>query len=240
LPPLKPLPPLKTAPKQVPTPNATATTAKPPVQHIASRPPSSPSGGAAPFASPSSKQTTASADRPSVAGEESARESLAGDPLPKLMPGWSDHDLSGLRASKKLEGKGAAPGDTSDSEINLIELAAQIAGTNMALRNVEAQLSKSRHWSSAQLEQIVGILKNLSARHDDLTLFRELLPENDRRLVGQLDSTRSAVSECSERISERRSRVVSKTFPGGEEDRQAELNKLDGLSQELGRMTPKP
>ena len=128
------------------------------------------------------------------------------------------------------------PGKDSNSEINLIELVALIAGTNMRLRSVETQLSKSRSWNSTQLTPMVQILKQLSARRDDLTIYRDMLPENDRRAAGQLESTRPAISQCSARISERRTHVKSKSYPGKPEEREEELKKLDELSRDLAKL----
>lgn len=106
----------------------------------------------------------------------------------------------------------------------------------MAFRGVEAQLSKSQSWDAVQLTPMVQALKQLSARRDDLKLFRDLLPESDRRLVGQLESPRLAISQCNARISETRTRVKSKSFRGKPGDRVGELRKLDELSRNLAKL----
>ena len=155
--------------------------------------------------------------------------------MPKL-PVLSPKDLAGLEKTKRAAVKIDTPADDSKSDINLIELAAQIAGTNMALRNVEAQLSKTRPWDYSQLATMVQGLKQLSARRDDLTLFRNLLPKSDRRLVGELDSTRPAISQCSARISETKTITKSKSFRGKPKEREEELKKLDELSRDLAKL----
>ena len=144
--------------------------------------------------------------------------------------------MEDIKKASALGLDGIKADENADSEINLIELAAQIAGTNMALRGVESQLSKSKTWDAAQLESMVKMLKQLSARRTDLTLFRDLLSESDRRLVGELDSTRPAISECSARISETRSRTEGKYFRGKPENRETELDKLEELSRELAKL----
>ncbi len=126
--------------------------------------------------------------------------------------------------------------EAAGSEVNLIELAARIAGTNMALRGVEAQLSKTRKWDATQLTTIVAALKQLCDRRDDLTLFRNLLPESKRRLVGQLESARAAISQCSARMSETRSRIDSRIFDSRPKQREEELKRLDVLSRQLAKL----
>ena len=126
--------------------------------------------------------------------------------------------------------------EDAGSEVNLIELAARIAGTNMALRGVEAQLSKTRKWDATQLTTIVAALKQLCDRRDDLTLFRNLLPESKRRLVGQLESARAAISQCSARMSETRFRIDSRIFDSRPKQREEELKRLDELSRQLAKL----
>lgn len=240
-----PLPKTTQLPKTPPVQKTTPLATKPPVARIAARPQSVPRSSRdnanLPGSTPS-RQPVAVASKPSLTDIASTPKAIpaAGTEQTPPLPSLSSRDLANGRKTMPLGAEGAASGEDADSEVNLIELAAQIAGTNMALRGVEAQLEKTRFWDAVQLEQMVDILKKLSTRHDDLTLFRDLLPESDRRLVGQLDSTRAAISECSNRLSECKSRAASRSFRGNEEDRAKELQKLDELAQELARLTPTP
>ncbi|MBN2294455.1 MAG: histone H1-like repetitive region-containing protein, partial [Pirellulales bacterium] len=127
-------------------------------------------------------------------------------------------------------------GEGEDAEVNLIELAARIAGTNMALRGIEAQLKESHRWDVRQLTPMVNSLKQICDRRNDLTLFRKLLDENDRGLVGELDSPHDAISKCSERIAEVRAQIESHTSLIRSKHRQEELGKLDALSRELAKL----
>ena len=169
---------------------------------------------------------------------EPAEKSPARSPALPTLPGLSAKEIAAMDKDDKasLAISKDADGDDSGAEVNLIELAARIAGNNMALRGVEAQLSTSREWDSTQLTAMVTALKQLSDRRHDLTLFRNLLPESDRRLVGELESPRTAISQCSARISETRERVDSRGYRSRQKDSEEELKKLDALSQELAKL----
>ncbi len=176
--------------------------------------------------------------KPPKTGTGLGNKSPVRSPSLPTLPGLSAKDLAGIDKSDKSPlALPKNPVDKApDGEVNLIELAARIAGTNMALRGVESQLSKSREWDSTQLTSMVTALKQLSGRRHDLALFRNLLPEKDRRLVGKLESPRAAISQCGTRLSETRDRVKSSSYRDRPKERKEELKKLDELSRELAKL----
>ncbi len=192
----------------------------------------------------SSRRPAATRTKSPRTGSGRGKSSLVrSQPFPRL-PGLSAEDLIKLA---KADDRSLGVMDVSDnfdnfdledagSEVNLIELAARIAGTNMALRGVEAQLSKIRKWDATQLTSMVAVLKQLCDRRDDLTLFRNLLPESERRLVGQLESPRAAISQCSSRMAETRARGNSRVSISRPKQREEDLQKLDKLSRQLAKL----
>ena len=122
-----------------------------------------------------------------------------------------------------------------DAEVNLIELAARIAGTNMAFRSIENQLKETHKWDAKQLDSMVTSIKQMCDRRNDLTLFRNLLDESDRGLVGELDSPREAISQCSARIAEVQKQLESRTSRRSKH-REEELQRLDAQSRELAKL----
>jgi hypothetical protein len=155
-----------------------------------------------------------------------------------LLPGYATNKEE---TSKKSDSSFLKPSygnneKTSDSEVNLIELSARIAGANMAIRNVEAQLSQDRRWSAKNLSIIVASLKQISERQNDLKLFRKLLPESERNLVGEIESPREIISQCSTLIAETRSRIDRPGTRRLSKAREDELKKLDELSRQLSKL----
>lgn len=117
--------------------------------------------------------------------------------------------------------------------VNLDELSAQIAGVNLALRALEAELDQQRPWSAAELGPLFDRLSTLVTRSDDLATFRELISRRERALVGRLGSPRSLIPQVAARIFEARTRTSGPDFPGTAAQRQAELQHLDELSRKL-------
>jgi len=117
--------------------------------------------------------------------------------------------------------------------VNLDELSARIAGNNLALRGLEADLAEPRQWDAGQLGPLVDKLKILVMRKKDLALIRGLLPAVQQAKVGRLESPQSAISRLGARIFEARTQAESPGFPGSEARRRAELKHLDELSRQL-------
>jgi len=122
--------------------------------------------------------------------------------------------------------------------INLDELAANIAGVNLSLRALEAELDTPGRWNARQLASIVDRLKIIAIRRADLTLFREIVAEGQRVRLGRLASPRAAISRIAARIFEARSHATGPEFTGADAERRAELQRLDELSRRLAALAP--
>jgi hypothetical protein len=133
----------------------------------------------------------------------------------------------------------AAPPEPAAAEqvrVNTEELTAQIAGSNLTLRTLEAELDEKHAWNAERLESIVRRLDVVVVKNRDLSLFRDLITPAQQALVGQIASPRPLISQLANRIVEVRSRVQGADFAGPEAQRQAELRRLDALSTRLGNL----
>ncbi len=120
--------------------------------------------------------------------------------------------------------------------VNLQELRFRIGGTNMALRALEAELSESHQWSAGELTPLMDRLNSLTRRVVDLRLFREIVPEEARRMIDTTESPRPAITLLAERIAEARHRTTGDAYQGTETERRAELIRLDDLSRRLAEI----
>ncbi len=119
------------------------------------------------------------------------------------------------------------------ARVNIDELTAQIAGHNLALRALEAELDEPRRWDARRLGRMLDRLKGVVVRNNDLTLLREVVDQHQRALVGRLESPRAAVSQLAARIFEARIHAAGSGFGGSSAHRRAELRYLDELSRQL-------
>ena len=126
--------------------------------------------------------------------------------------------------------------ETTSIGVNVGELAARTAGMNLAIRELEADLRRRGPWSSAYLRPLIDRLGRLMDQRNDLTLFHELLADDERASVERLDSPEALISQIGARIFEARNRVNESDFEGTETQRHAELKQLDELSRRLALM----
>jgi hypothetical protein len=124
-------------------------------------------------------------------------------------------------------------------EVNIEELDARIAGSNLGFRTLENDLDEKGNWDAARLEPLAERLKVLVVRHGDLALFRDLLSAEKRSSVARLEGPRSAISELGARISEARKAAQGEDFTGTETQRRAELERLEALSRRLADLEAK-
>ena len=125
---------------------------------------------------------------------------------------------------------------SSGVQVNVDELTARIAGSNLGLRTLENELDAQGIWDAARLEPLADRLKILVLRHNDLSLFRDLAPADKRAAVGRLEQPRAAISSLGARIFEARRLAESDAFQGADADRQAELRRLEALSRQLAEL----
>ncbi len=120
--------------------------------------------------------------------------------------------------------------------VNVDELRTRIAGTNMALRALEAELYEARSWNHDELASIVARLHALVLRAEDMRLFRDMVPEETRRLIDVTDSPQPAITLAAARIADARQRISDRRDTGTETQRQAELGRLNELSRRLAEI----
>ncbi len=123
--------------------------------------------------------------------------------------------------------------------VNVGELDARIAGSNLALREFEAGLDEKGEWNAARLEPLVERLKILTVRRNDLHLIRELAPKENRDAIAPLESPKSAISQLSVRVVEARESANGPKFSGGDAQRQAELSRLEKISRRIAELAGK-
>ena len=111
-------------------------------------------------------------------------------------------------------------------KVNVEELEARIAASNLALRELEAELGEKGAWNAAKLEPLADRLKVLVVRHNDLGLFRDAAPKEQRADITKLEALKSAISQLSARVVEARSRANDPQFVGDDVERRAELARL--------------
>ncbi len=117
--------------------------------------------------------------------------------------------------------------------IDLDELSVRISGHNLALARLAGRLQDANVWQLAQLTDAVGELEDLSARRGDLTLYWDLISDEQRLVVGVLDSPSAALSMLSRKISASRVAAI-----GGHGDQPTDAHdpqaaQFDGLSRRL-------
>jgi hypothetical protein len=159
-------------------------------------------------------------DKQSWAGPALPRKSV---PAPLLLSGRTAKEGEALRAV----------------EVNVDELSARIGGVNLELRALEAELDEDHRWDSRGLAPLIQRLGVLLQRAGDLAMFRELVPEAQRALAGELESPKAVIAQLGRRIFEARSFTASPDFSGTQAERQAELQRLDALSHQLPALAAK-
>ncbi|MDY0167647.1 MAG: hypothetical protein RBS80_13960 [Thermoguttaceae bacterium] len=123
--------------------------------------------------------------------------------------------------------------------VNVEELRSRTAGTNMALQALEAELHERRDWNIDELARLVTRLHTLTLRVEDMHLFREIVPEETRRLISAVDSPRPAITLVASKIAEARQRIIDGPYHGTEAERQGELAQLDEFSRRLVEIADK-
>ncbi|HBO43773.1 MAG TPA: hypothetical protein DD670_07545 [Planctomycetaceae bacterium] len=122
------------------------------------------------------------------------------------------------------------------AEINMEELAAQIAGTNMAMRKLAAKIYEDQAWDAESLGPILDQLAPLVARKDSLKLIRECIPESQRGGLGELETGSDLISDLGSKIAQARNDLAEGRFQGTPAQRRAQLVQLDRLSQRLASL----
>ena len=121
--------------------------------------------------------------------------------------------------------------------VNVTELGARVAGTNMALRELSTELADDSVTSADRLAPIVVKLNLLATRHGDSLLLYDLIAERDKRAMGKPASPAPVIAQLERRISQARARAAGPDFPGSESERITELRLLGEFSRTLADLT---
>jgi hypothetical protein len=206
-----------------------------------------PSGGEVPLPSaayafrriPPSEVTTAASSR---VGQPPSRSLPIGGatPTPARVGGPAalepkSHGVPAAISQVEDSSRRVLPG-TRPHRVNLDELATRIAGANLALQALEAELDKDDPWNARRLAPLVDRLGILVLRRNDLALFQGLIWPPERARVGHLSSPQAAISRLAARIFEARTHASGPNFIGSQPERRAELRELDELSRQLAEM----
>ncbi len=144
---------------------------------------------------------------------------------------------------RKEEHKNVAKPQTDakhdEVEVNVEELKARVAGSNLGFRTLESELDEKDAWDAASLTPLMDRLKVLVSRHDDLALYCDLTPKAQRSSVGRLEAPQGVISQLAAKISEARKQASGDEFSGSATERQAELDRLESLSRRLAELERK-
>ncbi|MEN6404835.1 MAG: hypothetical protein ABFC77_00030 [Thermoguttaceae bacterium] len=196
---------------------------------------------------------------PTFEPEQTAESSSPVKPSAKSEPGKAAQgtvDRTGSHAGKSTTPRAEAPRLSEGSptekplmaagevamgavEIKVDELGARVSGFNLALRGLESELDEQGVWNAERLVTEVDQLKLLTVRRNDLRLFRDALPKNQRASVDKIESLKSVVSSLAARIAEVRKYLKGDEFKGTDEERQDDLDRLDSLSRQLAEIAEK-
>jgi hypothetical protein len=128
------------------------------------------------------------------------------------------------------------PPEKTGVQVDVEGLAVRVAGTNLALRTLEAELIEQNTWNAEQLDAALSRLDILVLRGRDLTLFRDLVTPAEQARVGRIEPPRHVISQLAARIAETRARAGGHDASAAGAVRAAELEHLDQVSQRLAEL----
>jgi hypothetical protein len=118
--------------------------------------------------------------------------------------------------------------------IQQTELEARIAGYNLAVSRVFAELHEQKHWTVEELGRAAGELNDLTTTRHDLNLYWELLPAEAKAEATPLRPLDEVISLLAARTAQRR-RELERTAANSPRDAW-ELRRLDEVSRRLATL----
>ncbi|MEX0937894.1 MAG: hypothetical protein WDZ59_08525 [Pirellulales bacterium] len=120
------------------------------------------------------------------------------------------------------------------AQLNIDELAVRIAGYNLAMRSLDAELLGRTNHSIADLAGIVHRLDELRTAHEDVKLYWNLLDSDQRQGLSEMFPARELITSLADRIGRTRGKLV---VDGGAAEAVAEQRALlDDLSRKLAEL----
>ncbi len=120
-------------------------------------------------------------------------------------------------------------------QINLSELSVRIGGFNFALAALESRLGDRGPWSADQLEPLVQQLDELNQLRSMLAEYRAVANESEAAMR-RLEPLEPVVTVVAARISKARADTVNRASAEAGPREEAELARLEGLSERLARL----
>ncbi|MFO0895858.1 MAG: hypothetical protein U0836_00395 [Pirellulales bacterium] len=147
-----------------------------------------------------------------------------------------------LRISRAAEHEELATVDAETAQtaedavqINLSELSVRIGGFNFALAALESRLGDRGPWSADQLEPLVQQLDELNQLRSMLAEYRAVAAESEAAMR-RLEPLEPVVTVVAARISKARADTVNRASAEAGPREEAELLRLEGLSERLARL----
>jgi hypothetical protein len=195
---------------------------------------------------PAQHPASPAAGRPASAApaDTSPPQALATKPLAKqrrqvylaLRPVERPGEPDGARPTRVADsGLESQPG-----QIDLDELSVRIAGHNLALSRLAGRLHGKEPWTVRQLSAAVAELEDLTARRGDLFLYWDLIEEQDRAVVGKLQTPAATIALLGARISYVHNSVAGQHANQADADDDTNLAEIDGLSRRLAQLAVEP
>ena len=106
------------------------------------------------------------------------------------------------------------------------------------MQALEAELNEDRPWNAERLTPLVFKFSLLAMRRNDCLLFRELIPEQERASVGEVESPEPVATQLKQCIVQARARANGPEFSGTQTERSLELQLLEELSGAVAELGP--
>jgi hypothetical protein len=140
--------------------------------------------------------------------------------------------LAEMRTSARRP-SGKSPGLGGEGTVNFTEIAALTRGYNVSLEQLETKLAKQGGWSADTLEPLVDELEELSRRREDLGLYKNALPAEERSQLASRQPLDQAVRLMGKRIAETRQQLESSSQAATSNVTRRDLTQLDSFSHRL-------
>lgn len=151
-------------------------------------------------------------------------------------PAWEPR-ISRAAEHERLATVDAETAETAEdaAQINLSELSVRIGGFNFALAALESRLGDRGPWSADQLEPLVQQLDELNQLRSMLAEYRAVANESEAAMR-RLEPLEPVVTVVAARISKARADTVNRASAEAGPREEAELARLEGLSERLARL----
>ena len=124
--------------------------------------------------------------------------------------------------------------DPYEPVVNIDELRSRIVGQNFGVAALEEELRSRNDWNAQSLQPLVGDLADFYDWQKTLNLYLRMVPRGDQTTLAPLDPLDKATRLLTDAIVAARSRAQQESF-GTPEQRQHELSRLSGLSQQVSQ-----